>query len=137
MQAYAVTLQVPSPVYDHFRRRAAKTHRSVEAELLDAVSKAASDDGNELPSELSAKLAALEDLDDHGLWQAARSSLEPKAREELAALNFKQQGEGLSEDEKETLWHRVEEYEHTLLIRAQAAKLLKDRGHDVSELVGV
>ena len=58
-----------------------------------------------------------------------------EASEELEALHFKQRDEGLSPSEEATRAKLMHEYERTMLIRAKAAKLLKDRGHDVSGLL--
>jgi len=41
MDTQALTLHLPIPLYDHFKLRAQQRHRSVEAELLDAVVAAA------------------------------------------------------------------------------------------------
>lgn len=51
--------------------------------------------------------------------------------EELEALHRKQRDEGLSQEEDAARARLIQEYEQTMLIRAQAARLLKDRGHDV------
>ena len=58
-----------------------------------------------------------------------------EASQELEALHLKQRDEGLSQDEDVARARLIREYEQTMLIRAQAARLLKDRGHDVSTLL--
>ncbi len=52
------------------------------------------------------------------------------------ALNLKQQREGLDRNEEDALDRLTEAYERFLLLRAEAASLLRRRGHDVSELIG-
>jgi hypothetical protein len=47
-------------------------------------------------------------------------------------LHLKRQREGLTDAEAKTLDGLVRQYERTMLVRAQAAALLKARGHDVS-----
>jgi hypothetical protein len=54
---------------------------------------------------------------------------------ELEALHLKRQREGLTESETETLARLVRQYERAMLVRAQAAALLKQRGYDVAELI--
>ena len=58
-----------------------------------------------------------------------------QASEELEALHFKQREAGLSRDEDVRRGELIHEYERAMLIRAQAAKLLKERGHDLSSIV--
>lgn len=134
MAGYAVTLQLPAPLYDRFRSRAERTQRSVEAELLEAVATVASEE-DDLSESLTRAVADLELLDDEGLWRAARARLSEPVRARLEALNFKQQDEGLTPTEKEDLEQLVHQYDRAVLLRAQAARLLKERGHDVSELL--
>lgn len=135
MSAHVVTLQLPAPLYDHFRRRAEQGQRSVEAELLEVVRTAASETAERLPQEVAEELAGLAALGDQDLWQTARSHLPSKMSAELEALNLKQKNEGLTQGEKERLTQLLYQYDHYMLIRAQAAKLLKERGHDVSSLL--
>ncbi len=89
----------------------------------------------ELSSELVATLDGMEGLDDGDLWRLARETMPRQASRELEALHFKRQDEGLDPAEDATRAKLIQEYERTILIRAQAAKLLKERGHDVSGLV--
>lgn len=134
MTAHAVTLHLPAPLYRHFKRQAEQTHRSLETELLDAVASSAPEEEG-LPPELADAISGLEVLDDEELWRAARSRLSADATARLETLNLKQQSEGLDESERDVLWQLVRQYERALLVRARAASLLKERGHDVSGLL--
>jgi hypothetical protein len=58
-----------------------------------------------------------------------------KAAAELEALHLKRQREGLTDVETQTLARLVRQYERAMLVRAQAAALLKQRGYDVAELI--
>lgn len=134
MNAHAITLQLPESLYEHFKKRVEWTRRSLEAEVLDAVASAASVE-DELSPELIGAVQALEVLDDDDLWRLARETMSQEASQELEALHFKQQDEGLDENEDTIRGKLIHEYERTILIRAQAANLLKQRGHDVSGIV--
>jgi hypothetical protein len=91
------------------------------------------DTGDErLPTELERTLAALTAADDAALWDAARTKMDPRAAERLAALNRKQQRDGLRAAEEAERDQLVTEYERVMLVRAQAAALLKERGHDIT-----
>jgi len=134
MTVQVVTLHVPSPLYEQLKRRAAQAQRTVEAELLDVVATAVPV-GDDLPADLAEALSPLALLDDAALWRAARSQLAEEAVAEIEDLHFKRQQEELNDAEAETLRGLVRQYERTMLVRAQAAALLKARGHDVSLLL--
>lgn len=134
MSVQSVTVDLPSALYRRIRRRAEQTHRSVEAELLDVVA-AAVPVADELPADLSEALSPLALLDDASLWRAARTRLPAETAEQMESLHLKRQREGLTEPEAQMLMGLVRQYERTMLVRAQAAVLLKQRGHDVSALL--
>jgi hypothetical protein len=52
-----------------------------------------------------------------------------------ASIEGELSDEGLSQDEEVTCVKLIHEYERSLLIRSQAVKLLRDRGHDISGLL--
>jgi hypothetical protein len=89
----------------------------------------------ELPPELEEAIASLPLLDDESLWRAAQSRVPDDAVAGLEYLNRKRQAEGLSRSEKEQQAALVRQHERTLLIRAEAAALLRERGYDVSCLI--
>jgi hypothetical protein len=134
MAAHAVTLRIPAPLYDHFQSRAERAHRSLEAEILDVVATVAADE-EELSQDLAEAIGDLELLNDDELWRAAQNRLPDDAKSQLEALNLKQQRVKLTPAEKETLEHLVQQYDQAVLLRAEAARLLKERGHDVSKLL--
>lgn len=134
MSVHAVTLHLPETLYKRFRQRAEWSHRSLETELLDAVASAAPV-ADELPSELSEAIEALELLEDQELWHLARQTMSLEAGQELEALHGKQRDQGLTPTEDDRRAALIREYERAMLIRAQAASLLKSRGHDISSLL--
>ena len=130
MAVQPVTLNLPSTLYHQVQRRAEKSHRSVEDELLEVVATAIS--ALELPQEITEAMAQLVFLDDAALRQAARSTMASEQVEQMEALNLKQQREGLTPEECQALAQLLRRYEHVMLVRAKAAALLKERGYDVS-----
>jgi plasmid stability protein len=134
MPSHAITLHLPGTVYDRYRRRAKESHRTVEAELLDIVTTAAPED-DALPADLEAAIAELETLDDGELWREARTRFPVASSDRLEALHHKQRSAGLSEEERDVVARLLRQYERTMLVRARAAELLKNRGHDVSILL--
>jgi hypothetical protein len=133
MSAHAVTLRLPPQLYSHFQNRAEQAHRSLEAELLEAVATAAEEEA--LVHDVAKPIADLQLLNDEELWRAVQNPLAEDARAQLETLNFKQQREGLTPAEKEALEQLVHQYDQAVLLRAEAARLLKERGHDVSKIL--
>jgi predicted transcriptional regulator len=134
MAVQAVTLHLPSPLYERLKRWAEQTHRSVEAELLEVVA-AAVPVADDLPVDLAQVISPLALLDDEALWRAARSHLPAEAVAQMEQLHLKRQRQGLTGSEAEALAGLVRHYERAMLVRAQAAALLKERGYDVAELL--
>ena len=129
-----LTLQVPEVLFTRLKQRAEQANRTVEAELLDVLATAVPV-ADDLPSDLAEALSPLTLLDDAALWRAARSHLPTKVAAELEALHLKRQREGLTDIETQTLARLVRQYERAMLVRAQAAALLKQRGYDVADLI--
>ena len=132
--AHTVTLKLPIQLYNRFRRRAYKTHRPIEIEVLEAVATGAPAE-DDLPSDLSQMLADLGALDDAALWQAARQHFAGEDVARLEQFHLKRQREGLTPAETESAETLIRQYERAMLARAQAAALLRQRGYDVSELI--
>ena len=134
MTVQPVTLDLPRPLYNRLKRRADQARRTVEDELIQVVATAVPV-GDELPADLDEAISPLSLLDDDALWRAARTHLPTEAAAQMEDLHLKRQREGLTEPEAQILSGLVRQYERTMLVRAQAAALLKQRGYDVSELL--
>jgi plasmid stability protein len=134
MAAQAVTVNLPEPLYQRLARRASRMHRTVEAEIVEAVN-TLPDELAELPADMAESVAALYLLGDDDLWRAARQRIDAQKAGEIEALHLKRQRDGLSVFETESLATLMLEYTRTMLVRARSAALLKQRGQDVSELL--
>ncbi|MCK4315309.1 MAG: hypothetical protein KAX24_06010 [Anaerolineae bacterium] len=132
MTVQAITLNLPKTVYKQIQRAAEKAQRPVDEVLIEAVTAVAPvmDTASE---KLRAALAQMAYLNDAALWQAARATMSPDQRERLEALHHQQQRQGLTVEERTEEQALLALYRETLLIRAQAAVLLKQRGYDVSD----
>ena len=131
-----ITISLPDVLYRKLKARAEQTQRSVEAEALDALV-ASVPVVDELSVDLEDALAQLALLDDQALWRAARTTFAADAARQLEELHLKRQREGLAEHEAQAAAALVQQYERVMLVRAQAAALLKQRGHDVASLLRV
>jgi plasmid stability protein len=130
MPARTITLQLPGPLYEQIEHQAAEAHRSVEAELLDVVATAVPM-ADDLPPDLADAVLSLSLLDDDDLLQAATGRMPEPLANRLEELNWKRQATGVNELEEDEASRLLHLYERTLLVRASAAKLLKDRGRDL------
>jgi plasmid stability protein len=134
MTTRSLTLDFPDDLYDRVRRRAELAGRSIESEVVDLVASALPE-SDDLPPELVNELETLRDLSDESLWQAARSHLAPDVASQLESINLKQQREGLTDHERRTQSSLLRQFERAMLVRAEAAVLLKERGYDVAGLI--
>jgi predicted ArsR family transcriptional regulator len=132
MTVQAITLNLPQAVYKQIRQAAEKVGRPVNEVLLEAVAAVAPVIGTG-PENLRTALAQMAYLNDAALWQAGRATMTAEQQERLEALHDQQQREGLTPDEQAEEQALLSLYRETLLVRAQAAVLLKQRGYDVSD----
>jgi len=132
MTVQAITLNLPQTVYEQIRRAAKKAQRPVDEVLVEAVTAFAPVIGT-APEELRTALAQMAYLNDAALWQAARATMSAEQREQIEALHHEQQRQGLTAEEQAVERALLALYRETVLVRAQAAVLLKQRGYDVSD----
>lgn len=134
MTTQPVTINLPILLYERLQQQADRTQRSIEDEVVEAVATTVPI-GDQVPDTLADTVSPLALLDDEALWHAARSTLPREAAEAMEALHLKRQRAGLTPSETEVLATLVQQYEHYMLVRAQAAVLLQERGYDVSILL--
>ena len=131
MPGHVVTIILPEMVYEQIRQAAERSRRPVEDVLAEAVA-AVAPVMDTPPSTLRSALAQLAYLNDAALWQAARTTIPADQRERLASLHEKQQREPLTAEERTEEQALLDLYRETLLVRGQAAVLLRQRGYDIS-----
>jgi hypothetical protein len=126
-----VAIHVPAHIYEQVKRAARAAHRPVDDVLAEALLAVVPSAGE--PDQVRATLAQMAYLNDAALWQAARSTMPAEQRERLASLHDKQQRRGLSDSERSDEAALLDLYHQTVLVRAQAAVLLKQRGYDIAD----
>jgi hypothetical protein len=129
MAVQAITLNLPETVYEQIWQAAEKVRRPIDDVLVEAVV-AVAPVMDTAPGKMRSALAQMAYLNDAALWQAARATMTVGQRERLEALHHQRQRGTLTAEEQALLTL----YRETLLVRAQAAVLLKQRGYDVSDL---
>ena len=105
-----------------------------EVKPIDVLSSAISSQHG-LPAHIEEEFARLDAADDEILRLASQSRLSPEAARQLEELHWKRQREGLTRVEAQTAANLLEQCERAMLIRARAAVIWKQRGHDPSELI--
>jgi plasmid stability protein len=133
MSDHQLTVTVPSALYDRLKQRAAQRQRSLEDEVVLALAATVPSEAEEM-ADLDATLASLTMQDDATLWQMAKSRVPVADAARLAELADKRQREGLTEPELEESAVLVQLHDRVMVVRAQAALLLKERGHDIARL---
>lgn len=129
-----VTVQLPATLYRQVQDRARRLHRSVEGEVV-ALLTVALPTLDDLPAPLADEMAQLVFLSDAELWRTARSELSLADSERMQELAYKRQRVGLSRREEEEVDELLVRYDRSLLLHAQSMALLKERGHDISDLL--
>ena len=87
-----------------------------------------------LPTELTDELDQLVFFTDAELWQTANTKLDVDDHTRMETLLAKQHASGLDSDELAEADRLADRYERVVLLRAKAAVLLKERGHDITGL---
>ena len=130
-----VTLDLPEPTYKQIRTAAKRAQRPFNDVLVEAVTAVAPVLGS-VSKQLRSDLAQMAYLNDAALWQAARATMSVKQRERLEMLHHEQQSKRrpLTPQEQAEEQGLLALYRETILVRAQAAVLLKQRGYDISDL---
>jgi hypothetical protein len=133
MTSQTVTLTLPDNLLDRARRLARRSRRPVDEVLVEALTTALPGDDTDVPA-LRSSIGQLAYLNDAALWQAARATVPAEQRERLEALHHKGQRTTLNDAEREEMETLERLYQDTVLVRAQAAVLLKQRQYDVADL---
>jgi hypothetical protein len=126
-----VTIHLSKPMYQRLTRGAALSRQPVEQFLVSALASglALLDD---LPEVLVADMAGLALLNDGALWRVAKETLSADQQERLDELLAEKSRRALTNLEGHEIDQLMAAYERTVLRRAQAAVLLKERGYDLT-----
>jgi hypothetical protein len=131
-----VTLQIPDAIYQRLEVNARATQQSLEAVLLHALEVGSPPTWSDVPEEFQADLASLDGLNDDELWHLARSQMPDSQQDQYDRLLELHADGALSQSERENLQALRKESERFMLRKAQAAVLLKWRGHPIEMRYG-
>lgn len=127
-----LTVAVSDHLYASLTAASRRTKRPINDIVVETISAIAPVTARE-EGALRQSLAEMALLNDAALWRAARATMTDGQRERMAAIHEMAQESGLtlSEQTEEDALLRL--YRETLLVRAQAAVLLANRGYDVAD----
>jgi predicted transcriptional regulator len=130
----AITLRLPDRLYQRLANTAQATQRSLENVIVHALEVGSPPDWDDVPAEFQADLAALDRLDDDALWEIARSHKTADAMTRYDQLLERNQERALTDAECLELMTLRKEADRFMLCKAQAAVILRWRGHQVPSL---
>jgi hypothetical protein len=134
MPSETITLQIPEILYQRLVNTAHATQRPLEEVILHALQVGSPPAWDDVPEEFQADLAALDKLDDNTLWQIIRSRKTAAEMERYNILLERNSSGTLAEAERMELMALRQEADLFMLRKAQAAVLLRWRGHNVPTL---
>lgn len=128
-----IVIELPPLAYAQLQAMATAQQRAVAAIASDLIL-AELPVMPALPEDVEQELAAFDQLSDDVLVLLANSSLNAQEQTELAELNEQAQSRGLLPADAERREHLLARYDRMLVRRAQAALVLRRRGHTQSPL---
>lgn len=134
MNYQQITISLPDKLYQQVEKLSQARQRSMAEEVVAAVS-AALPEQAQLPVDLEAELAHLDQLNDEELWRADQMTAPKEKTERMQVLLDKQQLEGLTSAEQEEAALLSHFFNRIMLVRGKASILLKARGHHIDSLL--
>jgi hypothetical protein len=123
-----IILQVPEDISARVRQIAAAMAQPVEQVLLDHLKTLAAP-LPVLPPDTQAELDALHRLSDDALWTIASAQMPEDVQARAHALMDKNSRGAITDDEHAELEQLVERGDRLMLRKAEAATILRQRGH--------
>lgn len=127
MTATLISVQIPQPIYHRLEQAATRLQKPVE-ELLVETLEIALPPTDEIPANIRAEVASLDELDTVQLCAIAESDMASDDQQALDHLLDLQGLRPLTEDEQAQLDTLRTEYGRILLRKARAFALLTERG---------
>ena len=124
-------VSIPEPLYDRARRVAEQAAQPVEQVILARLEESL-EPLIDLPIDERTELHALAYLSDDTLWTIAREQMPNTRQERMQVLMDKNSPGVISDDEYQELERLVEQGQRLTLRKAEAMKLLMDRGYSVT-----
>jgi hypothetical protein len=124
-------ISISDSLYEKAQRVAKQTSRQVEDVIRTRLEGALDESTFDLPSDERAELRALGYLSDDTLWTIMQEQMQAVKQERLSALMEKNSRGTITDDEYQQLADLVEDGQRLMLRKAEAMRLLMDRGYKV------
>lgn len=134
MATETITLQIPQILYQRLVNTAHAQRRPIEEVIVHALQVGSPPAWDDVPEEFQADIAALDKLDDNSLWQIVRSGKTAEQMERYDWLLERNSNGNITDAEKLELIKMRHETDRFMLCKAQAAVLLRWRGHHAPSL---
>jgi hypothetical protein len=125
-------ISIPETLYDKARRIAEQTARPVDEVIRARLEQSLDGMRLDLQDGERAELRALAYLSDDALWTIACEQMPSARQQRMQALMDKNNFDSISDDEHDELTQIVELGQRLMLRKAEAMKLLMDRGYSIS-----
>ncbi|ETX04158.1 hypothetical protein [Candidatus Entotheonella palauensis] len=126
------TISIPNSLYEKAQRLAKQSSQSVDSVICTRLEDALDQPLIDLPADERAELQAMSYLSTDALWTMAREQMQPELQDVMSQLMNKNSKGTITENELRHLSELVERGQRLTLRKAQAMKLLLDRGYSVS-----
>lgn len=130
MSDYVIT--IPEALYDKARRLAEAQSENIDKVIQVSLENALDNPRSLLPREELAELEALRFLSDDALWTIAREQMPQAKQAIMQSLMDKNTVGTITEEEHQQLSDLVEQGQRLTLRKAEAMKLLIERGYPVT-----
>lgn len=126
------TISIPNSLYEKAQRLAKQSSQSVDSVICTRLEDALDQPLIDLPADERAELQAMSYLSTDALWTMAREQMQPELQDVMSQLMNRNSKGTITENELRHLSELVERGQRLTLRKAQAMKLLLDRGYSVS-----
>jgi predicted DNA-binding protein len=123
----SISVELPDDLYKRIQEIAERNDRSVESVLRESLEVMFGEESAEAESSLD----RLETYRDDQLWAVVYQRLAWPRREHLRELTERGKQGDLTPSEQAELEALLDRVDHYTLIRSEALRLLKQRGHDI------
>jgi hypothetical protein len=128
-----LTITLPDAVFQKLTRVARLTYQTID-EVVASTVETSLPGGRNLPDALEAELAAMHLYSDDALWAAVEPSLSPYELRRMEQLSDLVDERELTPREEAEQLDLLSAYDRSVLRRAQALALLKQRGHELTSI---
>ncbi len=131
MNEQTITLTLPDSVFDRIKRTAQATSLTAEEVVKQSVILLLPAFESDISQNSSMNLAKISLLNDIQLWKTANAVMKNSQQKHLEKLAELQKHRSLTETEQSDLDNLMDEAQQIMLCKAEAKRILAQRGHTV------